>query len=242
MEIAQIDALTELSDELTAEESYKIKNILGIPEALLENVCQGINFLFAIKYWSDHNPYLFYLTLQDIRPDLSQVACKIPWLCVSSPKNCKSQEIKFSVKTLINLLKTEITKDKWFMIYISVANEPKEIVDFGVTLNILLEKGYVQKNLGKFSEILRGIKREDLLEKMKVYKTKFSEMTDEEFKIEFKREIGNQANEVERWKYNLKEYSQIRHGKVKQLLEDDESVDLTQIYVNLCILSKNQVQ
>ena len=88
------------------------------------------------------------------------------------------QAKELSIKTLIDLLKSEITKDNWSMIYMAMANEAKENIDFELTLNKMTGQGFIQKDLIQLSQIMAVIKREDIVEKVKPYKGVFSGMED----------------------------------------------------------------
>ena len=166
MAFDEISALNDLTIELTAEDIIRIKNEIGIPEGLCKDITQGYSFINAMKQWKGRDPYKFYLAIQHIRPDLLAIACDIKWLCVASP--IEFQEEELSMKTLINLL-NEIPKEKWTLIYIAVANESIENISFEMTLNKLLENGYIQKDLQNLLKIRKEIQRNDVIDKLKVY-------------------------------------------------------------------------
>ena len=122
--IEELEALMELSTRLSLNDILKIRNIIAFPEGLLEEVTGVPQFLIALRSWKGHNPIKFYNALCNIRPDLISIACKVPWLCVSSP-----EEEELSVKSLIELLRSEITKGQCILIYNVVANEPADNMD-----------------------------------------------------------------------------------------------------------------
>ena len=237
-EIAEISALMELSEQLTTAEIIQMQTVIKMPEALCKDVTKGTNFLTAIKQWKEHDPYLFYLALEDLRPELTTLACGIPWLCMSTPNELEYQEKELTIKTLIDLLKSEITKDKWGIIYMAIANEAKENVDFELTLNKMAEKGFIQKDMIQLSQIMAVIRRDDIVEKMKPYQKVFSGMEDGEFEWKFKKEVGNQGKEMKEWEQKLKDFLKSQNRKVKQMLGDDESVSLAHVFVDLTILKE----
>ena len=115
--------------------------MIGIPEILYEEITEGTHFLFALKKWDKHNPYHFYQALQGVRPELTALACKVAWLCVSSNSEVDFEGNELTITTLIELLKSEVKKAQWQVIYIAVTNEAVDNVGFEMTLNKLLEKG-----------------------------------------------------------------------------------------------------
>ena len=237
-EIAELSALMKLSEQLTTAEIIQMQTVIKIPEALCKDVTKGTNFLTAIKQWNEHDPYLFYLALEDLRPELTTLACGIPWLCMSTPNELEYQEKELSIKTLIDLLKSEITKDKWGIIYMVIANKAKENVDFEITLNKMVVKGFIQKDLIQLSQIMTVIRRDDIVEKMKPYKKVFSGMEDGEFEWKFKKEVGNQGKGMKEWEQKLKDFLKSQNRSVKQMLGDDESVSLAHVFVDLTILKE----
>ena len=238
MDTTELSALTELSSQLNTADITQIRNEIGIPEGLCEGVTQGIQFIYAIKKWNQRNPFHFYKALEELRPDLIAVACKIPWLCVSSPSECEQEGKELTVKSLIYLLKSDLTKGQWLLIYMAIENETEENIGFEITLNKMLEKGLVKRNLTTLSEILRGIQRDDLVDKLRAYQDIFSGMEDGEFESKFKREVGTQAKEMKQWEYKLKQFTFVQHEKVKQMIGSDESVSLAHVYIDLTILKQ----
>ena len=237
-EFAEISALIELSEKISTAEILQIQTVIRMPEALCKDVTKVTSFLTSIKQWKEHDPYLFYLALEDLRPELTTLACGIPWLCMPTPNKLEYQAKELSIKSLIDLLKSEITKDKWGIIYMVIANEAKENADFELTLNKMAEKGFIEKDLIKLSQMMAVIKRDDIVEKMQPYQRAFSGMEDGEFEWKFKKEVGNQGKEVKEWKQKLIDFSQIQFGTVKQMLGTDKAVRLTEVYVDLTILKR----
>ena len=235
-EITEISAISDLSDELTIGDISKLQIVIQIPDGIYKEVKNGTQFLHAIKFWKRNNPFIFYQALLDARPDLVAMACDIPWLC--STCEGEYQEEELSIKTLINLLKTEIPKDKWTQIYIGLSQETEENVGYEITLNKMLEKGFIKKDLITLILVLKSIKRLDVIEKLKAYQKVFAEMEDEEFESKFKREIKAQVKEMIEWELKVKQFMKSQYSKVKQIIGSDETVSLSHVYIDLTILKQ----
>ena len=239
IQFAELGASRTLLNELKLEEITRILTELRVPEVLYQDIKQGTNFLTVLKKWSGHNSYRFYQSLNSVRADLTPVACRIKWLCVSSPEQTeyKAEEV-LSIKTLIELMKSEISKANWELIYMAVTGEAGENVNFEITLNKLLEKGLIDRNLNTMKVIMKEIQRNDLIEKLQEYQNAFSTMEEGEFESKFKREVNNQAKELKQWESNLKYFLEIQYGRVQQMLGDEESVNLSEVYIELTILKQ----
>ena len=239
IQFAELGASRTLLNELKLEEIIRILTELRVPEVLYQDIKQGTNFLTALKKWSAHNSYQFYQSLNSVRPDLAPVACRIKWLCVSSPEQTEYKEEEvLSIKTLIELMKSEISKANWELIYMVVTGEAGENVNFEIALNILLEKGLIDRNLKTLKVIMKEIQRNDLIEKLQEYQNAFSTMEEGEFESKFKREVNNQAKELKQWQSNLKYFVEIQYGRVQQMIGDEDSVNLSEVYIDLTILKQ----
>ena len=51
MNFEELNALAEISSQLTSSEIKRIKVEIGMPLALCEDTAQGIEFLYAVKGW-----------------------------------------------------------------------------------------------------------------------------------------------------------------------------------------------
>ena len=132
MNVPALTQLTEFSEQLTTDDIGKFKVQLYLPTALSQ-VTGGVQFLIALKKWGNHNPYAFYQALLSIRPDLVQIAMQIPWLCNANENEYEDSSEQLSIKTLITLLKTELTVDNLSLIYVSISTEIEESIDFETT-------------------------------------------------------------------------------------------------------------
>ena len=234
----ELTALIELSEELSTADIIHLRNVIGLPEGLCQSAANAAQFLSSIKKWRGHNPFEFHQALQSVRPELIAIACEIKWLCVSSPSEFVQESKELSIKTLIDLLSTEIPKDKWILIHMVVANEAGENIGFEVTLNKMIENGFIKKDLKKLTQILMRIKRDDLVNKMRAYQGIFLGMEEGEFMRKFKIEVGTQAKEMAQWETKLKQFALMQYGKVQQMIGKDKPVSLSEVYVDLTILKQ----
>ena len=238
MNFDELDALAELSSQLTAAEIKRIKVEIGMPVALCEDTTQVTEFLYAVKGWDRRNPYQFYQTLNNIRPELTTIACKVKWLCTSAPSGYGFEEKELNIKSLINLLSAEITKSQWLLIYMNISSETRVDVGFEIALKMLLEKRLIQRDLKTIKQILRAIQRYDVIEKLQDYHNIFNGMEEDEFTSKFKIEISQQAKEIKQWEQKLKDFSKTQYRKVKQMIGNEESVNLAYVFVELTILKQ----
>ena len=185
MDVTELTLLTELTNHLTTVDISKFILLLNLPAGLFQ-LTGGVQFLYALKKWNNHNPYIFYQTLLNIRPDLVQIAMQIPWLCKANENEYEDSSEQLSIKSLITLLKTELTVDNLTLIYVSISTEIEESIDFETTLNKLLEKGYIQTDLKALSILLLQIKRDDLVRKLELYQNVLCQMNKEKFQYDFK--------------------------------------------------------
>ena len=238
MELVEMKTLTELSNRFTTADINQIQNEINLPVALCEDITDANSFLFALKSWNKHNPFNFYQALHKVKPELTELACKVPWLCVSCQSEIEFLENELTMKTFVDLLRTELKKGQWQIIYISVAKEAVENIGFEITLNKLLEKEYIHKDLKMFCEIMENIQRSDIVDKLKEYTRIFSGLQEGEFESKLKKEISNQGKELKEWEKKLRDFSKIKFGTVQEMLGEDASVNLANMYIDLTILKQ----
>ena len=212
MDLIELSALNELSTEINKNDIEKIKLELVIPSALFEDT-QGADFLMAMKRWKGLNPFLFHQVLQHVRPDLLTTANKIPWLCDPSIRADESTDNQLSIRSLIELLKAELTLEKQKLIIISISREVEESIDIELTLNKLFEKGLIQKDLKKLRGLMVAVGRNDLENKLKAFQSAFIQMEDELFIFEFKKALKLLVKEIAEWMLSLKQYLTMRYSK-----------------------------
>ena len=196
MNVPELSQLTEFSEQLTTNDIGKFRVQLNLPTALFQ-FTGGVQFLIAMKKWGNLNPYAFYQALLSIRPDLVPIAMQIPWLCNANENEDSSEQL--SIKTLITLLKTELTVDDLSLIYVSISTEIEESIDFETTLNKLLEKGYIQTDLKALSILLLQIKRDDIRRKLEEYQSVLYNLNENEFQFKFKNVLRTMVKEITNW-------------------------------------------
>ena len=235
MNVPELSQLTEFSEQLTTNDIGKFRVQLNLPTALFQ-VTGGVQFLIAMKKWGNLNPYAFYQALLSIRPDLVPIAMQIPWLCNANENEDSSEQL--SIKTLITLLKTELTVDNLSLIYVSISTEIEESIDFETTLNKLLEKGYIQTDLKALSILLLQIKRDDIRRKLEEYQSVLYNLNENEFQFKFKNVLRTMVKEIINWISSLKLFMEGQNKLVKQMLGKDKAVSLSHIYIELTIVKE----
>ena len=189
--------INEIANKLTTDDVAKLCLQMKLPMCVCEKDSDGIEFIFAIRKWREFNPYLFYQALTSMnRPDLIAIAINIPWLCVSEPTEITEQFTEsLSIKKLLSLLRTEISKREWKIIAISQMDNLQGRDDFESIITVCIEKRLITSNLIKLRDLLTAISRLDVWEKIKKYQNLFAEMSEEEFISIMKGELSAQAKE-----------------------------------------------
>ena len=237
MNVSELSQLTEFSEQLTSDDIGKFRVQLNLPTALFQ-VKGGVQFLIAMKKWGNHNPYAFYQALLNIRPDLVQIAMQIRWLCNAIENEYEDSSEQLSIKTLITLLKTELTVDNLSLIYVFISTEIEESIDFETTLHKLLEKGYIQTDLKALSMLLLQIKRDDIVKKLELYQSVLYNLNEDEFQFKFKNVLRTMVKEITNWISSLKLFMEGQNKLVKQMLGKDKAVSLSHIYIELTIVKE----
>ena len=238
--LSNIEHMSELTKELSADDVTQLRFQMKVPMGICDKDFGKLNFLLALRNWKEFNPYLFYQALTSInRPDLIAIASNITWLCVSEPTEITEQfKEPLSIKTLLSLLRTEITQKEWKIIAISLMDSLEIKEDFESIITACLENKFITKDLVNLQNMLTILDRLDLVDKIRDYKTIFIGMPQDEFNAKIKRELLAQAIELAQWELSLKQYIGIQNCKVKQMLGKDEAVNLADVYVELTIVSE----
>ena len=238
--LSNIEHIFELAKELSANDVAQLRFQMKVPMGICDKDSDGVSFLLALRNWKEFNPYLFYQALTSMnRPDLIAIATNITWLCVSEPTEITEQfQEPLSMKTLLSLLRNEISKKEWKIIAISIMDSLEIKEDFESIITACLENQIITNDLVNLQSMLTKIQRLDLVGKIREYKTIFIGMSEEEFNAKIKRELSAQAVEIAQWELSLKHYIEIQNRKVKQMLGKDEAVNLADVYVELTIISE----
>ena len=96
-----------------------------------------------------------------------------------SKDDCSENEL--SIKSLIKLLKTELTIDIQKTIHYKISSKVYVDINFEMTINKLLEEGFIKRDLSKLLSLIKTMKVYALPEKIMEYKDVFSHMEEQEF-------------------------------------------------------------
>ena len=234
--ILDITNIQELRKELTTKDVAKLRTQISVPAGICDEDCDGITFLFAILNWKGHNPYTFHQALKSLNlPHILTIAMKVPRLCVSEPVLTDLFAEPLSMKTFLTLLRTEISQKDWQVIAIGIKDSKYE---FESIIKECLESRLINKDLILLEKTLKAIDRLDVATRIREYQSVFIEMSDEEFTGKMKKALTLQGAEIRQWENKLKQFLSIRYTMVKQMLEDDDEVSLSSVYIDLTIVKE----
>ena len=232
-----IGNIQELRNELTTGDVAKLRTQMHVPAGICDEDCDGISFMFAIIKWEGFDPYSFYLALNSLnRPDIMNIALKLPHICVSEPIQETARFAEpLSMKTLLQLMRTEISQKEWQVIAIGIKQDK---YDFESIIKVCLEKQIISSDLENLQKMLSLLDRLDVAAKIRQYRPLFVEMCEEEFVGRMKKALTLQGAEIKQWEYKLKEFLNIKNTMVTQMLGDKEEVSLSSVYVDLTIVKE----
>ena len=238
--VLDIKHLNELATEITSDDVAKLRFYMKVPSGVCDKDSDVVRFLFSLQTWKEFNPYLFYQALTSMnRPDLIAIAINITWLCVSEPPEITEQfQEPLSMKTLLSLLRTEITKNEWNIIAMGLKSGLQFDGNFESIIIACLEKQWISSDLVNLRNMLIDLNRTDTADKIKDYQILFIGMSEDEFISKMKRELSAQANEIAQWESKLKVFLSMKSSTVTQILGDDEAVSLKSVFVDLTILKQ----
>ena len=238
--LLDIKHLNELATEITSDDVAKLRFYMKVPSGVCDKDSDIVRFLFSLQTWKEFNPYLFYQALTSMnRPDLIAIAINITWLSVSEPTELTEQfEEPLSMKTLLSLLRTEITQNEWNIIAMGLKSGLQFDGNFESIIIACLEKQLISSDLVNLRNMLIDLNRTDTADKIKDYQILFIGMSEDEFISKMKRELSAQANEIAQWESKLKVFLSMKSSTVTQILGDDEAVSLKSVFVDLTILKQ----
>ena len=235
-EDSALSDLIELGIELSTPDVQKLKNLLNIPSAFAEKITNGTTLLTSLKKWGEHDPNVFYQGLAGIgRADLLERAKKYPWLASDIPIERSTQEKEFSVKSLVKVLKTELSEEDWHRIYLVKTNIDVSL-SFDAKLKSLLEAGYIASDLAPLANLMAIIKRNDVAISVQQHQQVFTGIPD--LASNFEKHINSLEKDIAKWNVFLKKYLELQNKKVQQMLDDEEKVDLESVFVPLTIIKE----
>ena len=235
-EDSALSDLIELGIELSTPDVQKLKNLLNIPSAFSEKITNGTKLLTSLKKWGEHDPNVFYQGLAGIgRADLLERAKKYPWLASDIPIERSTQEKEFSVKSLVKVLRTELSEEDWHRIYLVKTNIDVSL-SFDAKLKSLLEAGYIASDLAPLANLMAIIKRNDVAISVQQHQQVFTGIPD--LASNFEKHISSLEKDIANWNVSLKKYLELQNKKVQQMLDDEEKVDLESVFVPLTIIKE----
>ena len=228
--------LIELGKQLSPPDVQKLVNLLNIPSGYSEKITSGMNLLGTLKKWGEHNPNVFYQGLEAIgRSDLLEKAKQYPWLASEFPVKHVSHENEFSVKSLVKVLKNELSEEDWHGIYLVNEN-----IDFSMTfdakLKSLLEEGYIASDLAQLTNLMSIIKRNDVAISVQQHENVFLQIPN--FVDNCEKYLDSLGKDITRWRLSMRKYLELQNRKVQQMLDDEEEVDLESVFVPLTIIKE----
>ena len=228
--------LIELGKQLSPPDVQKLVNLLNIPSGYSEKITSGMNLLGTLKKWGEHNPNVFYQGLEAIgRADLLEKAKQYPWLASEFPVKHVTHEKEFSVKSLVKVLKNELSEEDWHGIYLVNEN-----IDFSMTfdakLKSLLEEGYIASDLAQLTNLMSIIKRNDIAISVQQHQQMFTRIPN--LVTNFEKHINSLEKDIAKWNVSLMKYMEFKNKSVQQMLDDEEEVDLESIFVPLTIIKE----
>ena len=238
--ILDMEHFQELRKELTTGDVAKLRTQMNVPVGICDGDSDGITYLFAVMKWENFNPYAFYNAMTTLnRPHLVTIALKIPRLCVSEPIQGSDLFAEpLSMKTLLQLLRSEITQKDWQVIALGIKGSLQSRNDFENIINESLESKLINKDLSNLERALKAVDRLDVATKVKEYQTIFVGMSEDEFIGKMKRALRQQSDEIKQWEHKLKQFLNKEYTMVTQMLGEDDKVSLTNVYVELTIVKQ----
>ena len=238
--LLDIKHLNELATEITSDDVAKLRFYMKVPSGVCDKDSDVVRFLFSLQTWKEFNPYSLCQALTSMnRTDLIAITINITWLCVSEPPEITEQfKEPLSMKTLLSLLRTEITKKEWNIIAMGLKSGLQFDGNFESIIIACLEKQLISSDLVNLRKMLIDLNRTDTADKIKDYQILFIGMSEDEFISKMKRELSAQANEIAQWESKLKIFLSMKSSTVTQILGDDEAVSLKNVFVDLTILKQ----
>ena len=234
MDSNEVRVKTELTAELTSNNIKCLIQYLKPPAGMFEDITEGFELFFTLKRWDGHDSYSFDQGLASIgRHDLVPLARKLPWLSTEQPvTKDRFWEKELSLKSLLNLLKSDIQRQEWLIMDIDAE------LKFEAKITTLLKMNVFTANLDKLIALMRDLRREDLAKRIAKHKFLFTNMSDYQFIKKLKIEVDAHAKDLLRWEKSLREFATTQNKKVKQAIDDEDLVDLESVYVPLTIIKQ----
>ena len=234
----EFEALIELGEQLKMDEVNKLMNYLNIPAALCETVSNGMEFLLTVKEWEEHDPYRFYQGLNSIgRADLAVKSTQYYWLSSDHPVELKGDSLpkELSIKTLVNTLKNEISFNDWVQLSL-IVNGLKPTMTFEQKMKTLVKEGHITSDLKKLCQLVSVIKRSDIEIELRQHREVLCTIPDMIFISKLEKEVDKLQKEIVKWSESLRKFIETQNRQVKELFDNEDTVDIESIYVPLTVI------
>ena len=229
--------LKELTERLSRDDIKKLLNALSVPEGVCHWESDATNFLYALKEWTQFNPFSFYQSLNTIRPDLIPIALTIKWLCTDSPVTLTIEPL--TIKSFIEMLKNGISSNNLKLLHMRYSKrKSSEDIRFETTMQLIATNNLIQRDMSSLSQLLNSLKLNEMVQRLQPYKTAFQNMEDQEFTSKFKKELIRFGKRIIEWEKSVKIHLETQFRDVKQMLGNDKAVSLEKVYVDLTILKQ----
>ena len=229
-ELIQLSAVKYFADALTREDVKKIVSFLNPPAGLFQNVHNGATLMYSLRVWDERNPDKIHQAIESVRPDLMSTVRKIHWLNVPSELSPLNP-----MQTLIHILKTEIETEDWILIGTIIPGVSKES-QVESKLRVLANSGYITPDLKHLVNLMHAVNRNDIAISLQQQQHFFREMSNEWFIKQFLKEVATIERSLEEGRECLRKYIVTLNRKIKQVLDDEEDVDIESVYIPLTIV------
>ena len=229
-QLSQVEAVMKLGSRLTLDDVTKFISYLNLPASMFQGVLDGFMFLSQFQECTERDPKDFFYALNQIRPDLVGIANEIGWLTTVSPSTQLSP-----IKYLARILKTEIEREHWSVIDMSIPAVKKATL-IEDKIRALITAGYISKDLNNLRRLMENIQRNDIACKIQRLESSFKHYSVPFFIARFEKALDSQVEDLENWEEHLKKHVVKQNKRVQQMLENDKFVDIESIYVPLTII------
>ena len=234
-----MSALTKLNDLLTPDIIHKLENAMEIPSRMRENIrSKPMLFINTLKNWKQFDPNRLDNALEMMGDQtLLLTARQLEWLSTPRRKQLTTTEEPKSVKSLVELLTSEMSSCQWEIL---TTSNPKVSVTGNEAakemLKLCVDNKIITSDMNDLSESLSILKRSDLADKVRRYTPIFQKMSKESFQEEISDALGldTDVHNVD-LKYCLKRYMKT-HNKDVNVVLDEGSVPIESVYTPLTVI------
>ena len=180
----------DLINRLTKIEVEKLQMAIDLPARLSEKWKKPEDFILNLNTWEDYDPDFFLKTLKLVNPFLAAIAEEIPYLTAQPTVIEEIDKMRRDIRKFVAILRDGITIKEWKIILKSYNYNIEEAFDFKKASKFFIQNDIIQKNLKNLITNLKKVKREDLVQKMQIYRKQFQLLTNYQFINYFKEEAS----------------------------------------------------